>query len=163
MVLKLGLLKVHKLINVSRGIYILEIFAELPFQLSVKKFSEVKFEQGYYYYVGSAQKNFRSRIERHLRKDKIKHWHIDHITTISTNKIRRVFFAENHPKDLEIEIANEISIFTGITIPAKGFGNSDNLKAASHLFYSKTKNHFNHFISRYQSMVLFTPSSKETS
>ena len=153
----------QKIINVKSGIYILEIFAGHPFQLSIKKFSDIEFNEGYYYYVGSAQKNLYHRIKRHLTKDKKIHWHIDHLTTIPSNKIKRIFFAENQPKDLEIKIANELSAFQKITIPAKGFGNSDNPKAESHLFYLKTKNHFNHFISRYQSMVLFTPSSNDTS
>jgi len=154
---------VRKATDVKSGIYILEIFAEQPFNLSIKKFSNINFEEGYYYYVGSAQKNFYHRVKRHLRKEKKIHWHIDHLTTISSNKIKRIFFEENQPKDLETKIADELSHFPKIIVPAKGFGNSDDPKSESHLFYSKTKNHFNHFISRYQSMVRLIPSSKDTS
>jgi Uri superfamily endonuclease len=152
---------VRKIIDVKSGIYILEIFAGQPFQLLIKKFSGVKFDKGYYYYVGSAQKNFYHRIKRHLRKNKKIHWHIDHITTIPSNKIIAVYYIKNGPKNMEIKIANDMLVFPQITIPAKGFGNSDNPEAESHLFYSKTKNHFSHFISRYQSMVRFIPSSKD--
>ncbi len=152
----------QKITDVKSGIYILEIFAELPFNLSIKKFSEVDFHKGYYYYIGSAQKNFHHRIKRHLTRDKKIHWHVDHLTTITSNDIKRIFYSENKPKDFETDLAIEFSEFPDITIPAKGFGNSDDPKAESHLFYSKSQNHFNQFISRYQSMVLFTPSSNDT-
>lgn len=34
-------------------------------------------KQGYYVYVGSAMNSLEKRVERHFRKDKKFHWHID--------------------------------------------------------------------------------------
>jgi len=54
------------------GIYCLVI--EIPKNMSiiVGKLGKIKFEKGYYTYVGSAQNNLEKRIERHFRKEKKK-------------------------------------------------------------------------------------------
>ncbi len=60
-----------------KGVYLLVM--ELPKNTSVMvgKHRLVHFQKGYYVYVGSALNGLEQRIERHLRKQKKIHWHID--------------------------------------------------------------------------------------
>ena len=119
----------------NRGIYILELFAEKDFTISAKKFIGVTFPLGFYYYIGSAQKNLKSRIERHLKKDKIINWHIDHLTTHESIRIINYFILHEAEKNIEAEIANNFELdFEGQVI-VNGFGNSDTKETKTHLFY----------------------------
>ena len=52
------------------GVYVLEIFLHKPNKIEVGALGIKTFPPGYYYYCGSAQKNLKSRIERHLSKNK---------------------------------------------------------------------------------------------
>ncbi|HPN39145.1 MAG TPA: DUF123 domain-containing protein [Melioribacteraceae bacterium] len=94
---------------------------------------------GYYYYVGSAQKNLQSRIDRHKKKIKKIHWHIDNITTNINSDINNVFVFINAKKDFECELRDLIEHKFNLTHPIKNFGNSDCNKCFSHLLYSKNK------------------------
>ncbi len=152
-----------KITNQDRGIYILEIKAENNFSISSKTFDGFIFPKGFYYYVGSAQKNFRSRILRHLKKKKTIHWHIDHITVLPTNKINMVYIFEDLPKDFECELVQTLIRKNILEYSASNFGNSDCKICDSHLLYSKKKIPYNHFSRLYQSIVRFKPSSSDIS
>lgn len=128
-----------KIIDSNKGIYILELFAEKNFTISAKKFIDVTFPKGYYYYIGSAQKSLKSRLERHLRKEKIVHWHIDHLTTHNSLNITNTFIIEGAKKFLEAEIANNFVDYFNAQIIVNGFGNSDTKETETHLFYKKDK------------------------
>lgn len=156
-------MKVQKQIKSNCGIYILEIFVPKCFSPGIPKFKKNKINYGFYYYVGSAQKNLRQRIERHLNKNKIIHWHIDHITAAEKNKIESVFIFENHEKNFECTLAAELEMIYELKHPLNKFGNSDCRSCKSHLLYSKNKIDHSHLFSRYQSIVRFMPSSSETS
>ncbi|MEN8192686.1 MAG: GIY-YIG nuclease family protein [Bacteroidota bacterium] len=144
----------------NSGVYILELFASEEFQVNIKKFSGITLKKGYYYYIGSAQKNLKQRIERHLRIEKKIHWHIDHLTTAPSISTKNAYIIYNSPKDLEEEIANNFPSMFGGIIVLKGFGNSDTKGSITHLFYSKRRIPQSHFFSRYQSIVRFIASSK---
>jgi Uri superfamily endonuclease len=133
---------VQKIINNS-GVYLLEIFASEPFKIKSKPFCNFQFPAGYYYYAGSAQKNLLNRIERHLRKEKILHWHIDHITSLTINIIVGIFIFNLAPKKSECELVNHISKKYKVTHLVSNFGSSDCRNCFSHLLYSKNKLHFN--------------------
>lgn len=151
----------HKTTDSNSGIYILELYARDEFQIPVKKFQDSTFLIGYYYYIGSAQKNLQQRIIRHFRTTKKVHWHIDHLTTNRNIEIKTAYVLPDAPKNLEEEIANIFpTIFDGKII-LKGFGNSDTKGSITHLFYKSRKIPYNHFSDRYQSIVSFNPSSKE--
>jgi Uri superfamily endonuclease len=146
----------------NKGIYILAIKAFKPFGVSIKRFRERKFNKGYYYYVGSAQKNLKQRLIRHCKKEKTIHWHIDHITSISTNKVEYIYLFREAEKDLECTLANFIENELQLDASIRSFGNSDSNCSSSHLFYSKTKINYNHLFSLYQSIVRLIPSEIET-
>ncbi len=112
-----------------KGIYCLVI--EIPKNMStiVGKLGKIKFEKGYYTYVGSAQNNLEKRIERHFRKEKKKFWHIDYLLENPSVRIKEVL-SKKANKEEECKIAREIEKFG---IPIKNFGCSD-CSCKSHLF-----------------------------
>jgi Uri superfamily endonuclease len=128
---------VRKIIKPESGIYILEIFASNNFSILHKKFSNITFPKGWYYYFGSAQQNLSSRIQRHLAKEKKLFWHIDYITTLNTNVIKNIFIVERKEKMYECILTNTIVDELNLESKAIGFGNSDCTSCKSHLLYSK--------------------------
>ncbi len=153
------MLKALKTIEPDRGIYILLMKIDADFEISAKKFIGIPFKAGYYYYVGSAQKNLKSRVSRHLRRDKKVHWHIDHLTSKEETDIYELILFPGAPKELECRLAAEMMEMNGLRSAIQGFGNSDDRRSFTHLFYSGIKDYHSHLFSRYQSMALFIPSS----
>jgi Uri superfamily endonuclease len=127
---------VHKTIN--SGIYILEIRLVENIKVVLGKNKEFDLPQGYYYYVGSAQKNLQSRVNRHRTKNKKIHWHIDHITSNYFADVLTVYTFENAKKEFECELRELIEKKFNLTHLIKNFGNSDCNKCESHLLYSKS-------------------------
>ncbi|GBD91317.1 hypothetical protein BMS3Abin04_02044 [bacterium BMS3Abin04] len=152
-----------RITNSGKGIYILEIFAEKSFKVNSKKFYGKIFKDGYYYYVGSAQKNLKSRIDRHLKREKKLHWHIDYITAIRTNTISNIYLFPDKDKDFECSLVQDLLKNTLLYTPVKDFGNSDCSICDSHLLYKKKRITYSHFSRLYHSIVRFIPSSKDTS
>ena len=121
--------------NYNSGVYILELFAKKDFLITNNKFKNTIFPKGFYYYIGSAQKNLISRINRHLAKQKKIHWHIDYLTTHKSIRITKTFIFPNAEKHFEAEIANNFCNYFGTKIKVEGFGNSDTKETKSHLFF----------------------------
>ena len=111
----------------DEGIYLLLIFKHKGEEIKVGALGKIKFDVGYYVYVGSAQRNLRKRIERHFRKEKKIRWHIDYL--LSHAKILD-FYAKNYPKPYEEKIAIKLGKKYSY-VP--NFGSSDS-RALSHLF-----------------------------
>ncbi len=153
----------HRITNSDQGIYILEIFAEKSFKVNSQKFHSKIFNDGYYYYVGSAQKNLKSRIDRHLKREKKLHWHIDYITTIRTNKISNIYYFFNRGKNFECSLVQDLLKNTSLYTPVNDFGNSDCSICDSHLLYKEKQIPYSHFSRLYHSIVRFIPSSNDTS
>ena len=118
----------------NSGIYFLLIRNKKKFSLIIRK-KEYFFPYGFYVYVGSAQKNLRQRIERHIRREKKKHWHIDYL--LEFTKIIEVKVLTNQPKEKELFFAEDFLKISDF-IPVPKFGASDS-KAESHLTGFKTK------------------------
>ncbi len=149
----------QKITNSNSGIYILELYSPFSFNLSIKKFKEYELPPGYYYYIGSAQKNLFQRLSRHFRRDKKVHWHIDYLTTNKKIILEEAYIIYNASKNEEEFLASKFPTFFNTEILLKGFGNSDTKRTITHLFYKSKKIPYNHFSSRYQSIVRFNPSS----
>ncbi len=111
----------------DRGIYLLLIENSENFEIEVGALGMIEFREGYYVYVGSAQRNMKKRVERHLRKDKKLKWHIDYLL-----KYARVvdFFGVEAEKEWEEKLALR---FSELYPHIPGFGSSDS-RAPSHLF-----------------------------
>ena len=86
---------------------------------------------GMYCYVGSAfgQGGLKTRIERHLKRRKRKHWHLDFLSVSPFFKPFIVYCFSN--LKVECEIAG---LFLEKFYPVNGFGASD-CSCLSHLFF----------------------------
>ncbi len=90
--------------------------------------------EGYYIYIGSAfgVGGLSSRLHRHLRKIKKKHWHIDQITTSKFSEI--IGIGVLLKQRVECELSKTIGDIKK-TVPITGFGNSGcKKKCISHFF-----------------------------
>lgn len=116
-----------------KGSYILLIKLDQEKNIKIGKRGLIKFQLGYYVYVGSALNSLNRRINRHLNTLKKIHWHIDYLLTEA--KIVDVFYSESNERE-ECKIAN---IFYKNLVSINGFGCSD-CKCDSHLFYGNLEN-----------------------
>ena len=120
----------------NSGLYFLLIRLKNSCELKIAG-KEVTVPRGYYIYTGSAQKNLSSRIERHCRKEKKKHWHIDYLLEFA--EVIDIKVLENIPQEKEIVYAEKWLALADF-VPVRKFGASDST-AESHLtgFYTKKK------------------------
>jgi len=111
-----------------KGSYILIVEIKSDSIIPFGKKGIKQFEKGYYIYVGSALGGLGQRIQRHLRKQKKLHWHIDYLLEHAI--ITNVFYKEGKIRE-ECNIAKKLDrqLFS---IP--GFGCTD-CRCKSHLFY----------------------------
>ncbi|MBC7128305.1 MAG: GIY-YIG nuclease family protein [Thermoplasmatales archaeon] len=112
-----------------KGCYILLIEIEKDKKIKIGK-RGIYFKRGYYAYVGSAMNSIEKRLERHLRMEKRKRWHIDYL--LEKGKIKKIFYKESKFKE-ECDIARKFDSFEFIP----KFGSSD-CQCKSHLFYANS-------------------------
>ena len=60
------------------GVYVMVMHLDHDLDLEIGSKGIMHFKSGYYMYVGSAKANLTKRIERHKRKRKKMHWHLDY-------------------------------------------------------------------------------------
>ena len=113
-----------------KGIYVLVVSVCSNIGVTVGSLGSVIFNKGFYAYVGSAQNYLEKRIERHLRKDKQRFWHIDYILCDDAVKVVEVFW-KIADKSEECRIARKLF---DMSIPVIDFGCSD-CRCMSHLFW----------------------------
>ncbi len=75
------------------------------------------FPAGNYIYTGSAKKNIRARVNRHLRREKRLRWHIDYLLTAAGVEVEAVL--------LSARPECELVALGGGEIVVPGFGASD--------------------------------------
>jgi len=109
------------------GTYLL--IMDLPTRVSIQvgKLGMVDFQKGRYVYVGSALNGLSQRIQRHLRKEKKVHWHIDYLLPLT--KIVDIYVKEGIGRE-ECRMAR---LFEHKVHGIPGFGCSD-CACSSHLF-----------------------------
>jgi Uri superfamily endonuclease len=88
---------------------------------------------GTYVYLGSARGpgGIRARCARHLRRDKSRRWHVDHLTADAVSLSVR---AAPFPKSDECGLCARLAARPDLAAPVPGFGNSDCRTCESHLF-----------------------------
>ncbi len=113
------------------GVYVLVM--HLPSATSVKagKLGTIHLEPGYYLYCGSAQGGLGPRLARHMRPDKVPHWHVDALTTVAEPVGALLFSGQ---KKEECRLGRCLSECPGVSMVQKGFGSSD-CSCRSHLFH----------------------------
>ena len=91
--------------------------------------------------------NLKARIERHLKMEKKRHWHIDYLLGTKATSVKALVYAETL-LEAECKIAQIIEGFDGAEILARGFGSSDcRCGCGSHLHYMRNRN-FENVVSR---------------
>ncbi|MGB9740419.1 MAG: DUF123 domain-containing protein [Candidatus Bathyarchaeia archaeon] len=113
-----------------RGIYLLLISISKNIHVEIGGLGTRYFRKGLYVYVGSAQRNLESRINRHMKDDKRKFWHIDYLLDNEDVKVLNAFYKENAERSFECDFAKKLN---GIGSPISRFGSSD-CRCQSHLF-----------------------------
>ena len=112
------------------GCYIAIFRLARPRRIRVGKLARPRFREGFYLYVGSAQRNLERRLERHGRKKKPLRWHIDYLSS-KAQMIGAVLVPG--PRSRECEVAGELSGTFRLAVPR--FGASD-CRCPGHLFYT---------------------------
>ncbi|MFQ6026225.1 MAG: DUF123 domain-containing protein, partial [Dehalococcoidia bacterium] len=100
-------------------------------QLTVGKLGTFPFPAGYYLYFGSALNGLESRVRRHLRPEKKRHWHIDFLASVAT--MRQVWWSTATDRR-ECVWARHSHDCPGVTVPIPRFGSSD-CKCPAHLVH----------------------------
>ena len=99
-------------------------------KLAVGRLGFFSFRRGLYVYVGSARRNLRARIDRHLRPEKTMRWHFDYL-----RPHLRIFEVATFPGDEgECRLFRRLMAEHGGVVPVRGFGSSD-CGCEAHLFY----------------------------
>jgi len=101
--------------------------------VTVGKLGDIRFQPGFYVYVGSALQGFAARIQRHQRRQKRRFWHIDYLaaTAMPVQKVYPI----RRPDRIESHLAQSLEHICDGLIPR--FGASDT-PDRSHLFYFYT-------------------------
>jgi len=115
----------------TSGIYQLLIYLPYKKDIEIGKLGRFQFKAGYYVYTGSAMNGLESRIARHKRKQKRRHWHIDYLLEYA-----EIIDIVTYPtiEKLECYFNNQILLKQNCQIPVKGFGSSD-CNCITHLLY----------------------------
>jgi len=89
-----------------------------------------RLDPGHYVYLGSARGpgGLRARVGRHLRLDKARRWHVDHLTARAP--ITRVV---GRPGRSECALVRALLAHPLVAAPVRGFGSSDCRACPAHL------------------------------
>ncbi|GLI53687.1 DNA/RNA nuclease SfsA [Thermodesulfovibrio yellowstonii] len=114
----------------DRGSYIL--YGELVknISLTVGSLGRLTFKKGYYLYTGSAMNSLKSRLKRHMNKNKTFQWHIDYLVPVLKG-LKPIPVRASEP--IECKLSNELKNLYYEEIPK--FGSSD-CECTSHLYYT---------------------------
>ena len=113
----------------EKGGYVLLLRLKERSEIRIGRLGMIRFDSGYYSYIGSAMGGLKQRISRHLRKEKKLHWHIDYL--LDKASVGNLIVCQSE-ENIECNIANEIGRVYKVI---NGFGSSD-CKCPGHLFYS---------------------------
>ncbi len=114
------------------GVYVLWLYLPKQTTITVGKLGAFSFQPGVYAYAGSAQRNLKSRIQRHQRFEKRLHWHIDYVRPYCLYLGDVVF--PGRPKQMECWLVQELLRIPGAVYPVPRFGASD-CRCGAHLVF----------------------------
>ena len=78
-------------------------------QIKVGALGNIRFKNGFYAYVGSAQRGLKNRINRHLTKIRKRNfWHIDYLLENNYTEILEIFY-KIADKSMECKIAQNLN------------------------------------------------------
>jgi sugar fermentation stimulation protein A len=109
--------------------YLLGVRLDADIKKQIGGLGELRFQEGFYFYVGSAKRSLKARISRHLSVKKNIYWHIDYFLSSRKTHIENIWV---NGLQKECPMARKIQK-TGCDFIRK-FGSSD-CQCASHLFF----------------------------
>ena len=115
--------------GLDRGVYVAVFYLPTSQTITVGRLGRFELSRGFYFYVGTAQQHLSRRLERHNRRNKRRHWHIDYL---STRAVMLGALVYPGPKALECKLAAILA--SRYDQPIRGFGCSD-CRCSGHLFY----------------------------
>lgn len=98
--------------------------------IHIGRLGTFRFPAGYYVYVGSALRGLGARLDRHLRREKKLHWHIDYFLQHAQVIGVKICGSE----ETECGLAQKSLSLPGALVPVRGFGASD-CRCGGHLVY----------------------------
>ena len=113
----------------QKGIYQLLIRLPESAHIRIGKRGRFRFPKGYYVYTGSAENGLQGRVKRHLRKEKKRFWHIDHLLEHASVKAVLPFAGQ---REDECSLSLETLAMPGAQVIVPKFGSSD-CRCPSHL------------------------------
>ena len=114
------------------GSYVLLLRLDEARTITAGRRPRQRFAAGYYAYVGSALNGLSARLERHLRKEKRLHWHIDYL--LLEARIVDIVTCRSQERTECLIAATLAERFDAVA----GFGASD-CRCRSHLFRNRGK------------------------
>ena len=99
----------------------------VPITLTIGKLGSRDFPAGDYVYTGSARRNIRARVLRHLERVKSLHWHIDYLLSSPVVSISRIILSTS-------SFPNRVNFRSTLTFGSAVF--IDVFQMASALFFA---------------------------
>ncbi|HKJ67799.1 MAG TPA: GIY-YIG nuclease family protein [bacterium] len=119
------------------GGYVLSMHACRNLRIRIGALGTCAIREVLYYYGGSARRGIGSRIQRHARPTKPRHWHIDYLTTRSDI---RVLEAWCYPEQFDTEHQLQYLPQVDLENILPGFGAGDCAEGCpSHLWHASDK------------------------
>ncbi len=117
----------------GKGVYLLLLSLPFANRVSVGRLGTFYFPAGFYFYVGSAMGpgGLRSRLDRHIRREKRMHWHIDYLRLIA--EIEEIWLQVTRGR-VECRWAAAAQSLPEAKNPVPRFGASD-CRCTSHLIH----------------------------
>jgi histidine triad (HIT) family protein len=126
-----------KVESIGSGSYAVLYYLKKDQEIQISKLGKYLFKKGYYLYSGSAKKNLKKRVSRHIRKDNKKlKWHIDFFVDNTFVAAKKLYIFR-----LQSECDNtRFFLVKGGEVVVKKFGSSDCKKnCQSHFLYFGNK------------------------
>jgi len=120
--------------ELNSGSYQIFLKIRKKVQIEIGALGFINFKRGYYIYTGSAMRNLIQRTERHKKKNKKLHWHIDYLLENEFVEILEIMTFPSESRE-ECERNHQLLNMQNVEIIAKGFGSSDCSKCPTHLVY----------------------------
>ena len=137
----------------EEGIYCVIFRLEKQALFQIGKLGEQEFLPGFYFYCGSAkgEGGISRRVNRHLKKDTKKFWHIDFLKE-KVNPIR-IWFLTSMER-CECDLVQNLRIDPKVSYSMKGFGASDcTERCYSHLLYAPDTNNLDDVFKQLQNRM----------
>ncbi|MCD8501033.1 MAG: GIY-YIG nuclease family protein [Bacillaceae bacterium] len=117
-------------LNETHTLYAIYLSVESTTRIEVGKLGRFTFPAGTYIYIGSAKRNIKARISRHLKKEKKQRWHFDYLRPYG--EVVKVETFDDTISECKLYEMKMIEV--NGRVMAKKFGSSD-CKCLSHLVY----------------------------